>query len=105
MKTYSESRGRKPFNWYKELTKINPNWPELEEKAMDWVTCACGNQCDIIPREHYGMPQDYILVALGGDDGFAKAIKRKDVEGALYFLGEIEKRSAYLINQINEQNK
>jgi len=101
MKTFSESRGHKPFNWYEALNAEHIDWDNLSLKASSWITCACGNQCDVIPRDAFGMPHDITLQKLGGLNGFYGSILYRDKEGALNTLVLIEKRSAYLIQQIN----
>jgi hypothetical protein len=69
------------------------------DKATDWATCACGNQCAIIPRHPNGRPEDPLLDDLGLR--FTMAISTQDEELAKYLLKEIEKRSAKLINELN----
>lgn len=100
MKTYSESQNRKPFDWKKFLSNSNiteNQWGDAKLLARSWVTCACGNQCDIIPRDTDGSPKDEMLSELGGDQGFFKCIKEQDAKGALAILHLIETRSADLI--------
>ena len=100
MKTFAEAKGEKPFNWYDELSQdviTSSKWGELKEKAKNWTTCACGNQCAIIPRDGSGEPDDAILATLGGGEGFYKAIRTENKADALFWLDAIEKRSEYLI--------
>ena len=40
---------------------------QLVSASQNWVTCAVGNQCDIIPRTWIGEPEDNILNDLGRD--------------------------------------
>lgn len=110
MRTYSEQRGKKPFDWNSFLDNAihgNIEYQGVEHTkafnlASEWVTCACGNQYDIIPRNSFGSPDDDVLCSLGGqfsidiDDGLWK--EAKDT------LGEIEKRSKELIDQITNQS-
>lgn len=101
MKTYTESKGYKPFNWNEFLNKENiseEEWIEAEELAENWVTCACGNQCDVIPRDYFGEPKDWELFELGHN--FAKVIESKNISSAKEILKGIEERSAYLINEL-----
>lgn len=105
MKTYAELNETEPFNWFEALNAKDIDWVELGNKASSWVTCACGNQCDIIPRKYNGQPADTILAALGGRDGFYGAVKNKNRIDALYYLEAIEQRSAFLINKINNDGK
>lgn len=80
---------------------------ELREMAGlsgSWVTCACGNMCDIIPRIgglQGGQPRDGILTRLGID--FHKHIKSINPEQALDTLNKIEERSAFLIKEIKKK--
>jgi hypothetical protein len=102
MKTYSEEKGETPFNWFEFLSQeyISPSdWENARNRSSEWVTCACGNQCAIIPRESDGEPIDPILKMLGGGSGFHDAIIAKDSEKALEFLITIEERSKYLIKK------
>ena len=55
MKTFTESQGFDTFDWWKALEGLKdgepaPNQKELEARSRNWVTCACGNMCDAIPR-------------------------------------------------------
>jgi hypothetical protein len=109
IKTYSEVEGKEAFDWNKALSaKVISikTWDELRHKAGDWVTCACGNQCAIIPRSSdTGRPLDELLATLGGgggDGGFYGAIVRRDKEEALHLLKLIELRSAYLIKELSK---
>jgi len=99
MKTYSQTQNKRPFNWIKALS--NPlsekQWKNLEEKASSWVTCACGNQCAIIPRNN-GEPLDKQLSRLGFS--FYLSIAQKERKEAIYILEQIEKRSGILIKEI-----
>ena len=105
IKTYSEERGKKAFDWNKALSKkriSKETWKELQKKASDWVTCACGNQCAIIPRWYNGAPLDDVLTELGSVHGFYGAVQGRDKEEALHFLEMIEMRSAFLIKKLSE---
>lgn len=101
MKTYAEANGEKPFNWNEFLNKehiTQTEWHEAEELSADWVTCACGNQCETIPRNHVGTPDDYTLDVLGSD--FSVAIHNKNLVMAKIVLAKIEKRSAELLKEL-----
>lgn len=68
MKKYVETQGKAPFDWNAFLVKFEYTKEELTEGltlARSWVTCACGNLCDIIPREQEGAPEDMYLASLG----------------------------------------
>jgi len=103
MKTYSEKEGTKPFDWFKVLNKSFIDWVELSELSSSWVTCACGNQCSIIPRNKEGEPIDLKLFQLGVD--FHSAILNHNNYNALLILEEIESRSDELIKEISCESK
>lgn len=77
MKKYVEVKKKKTFDWNVALAKDCKDMTEKEVKKMDelaqqWVTCACGNQCAIIPRAEQetdirkpGSPLDEKLHELG----------------------------------------
>lgn len=70
IKTFTETREEKTFDWNSALSKdckeINLKEScKLESLAKSWVTCACGNQCYIIPRYNDGRPKDEKLSILG----------------------------------------
>lgn len=76
MKTYARAEGEKEFDWNKFLKKEKFTEEELDDadyKASDWVTCACGNMCSIIPRED-GQPLDKRLAKLG--EAFANHVSK-----------------------------
>ena len=57
--TYSEEMGQPPFDWHSFLTKKRrtvKEWRAAEVLSHSWVTCACGNQCALLPR-HKGCDQ------------------------------------------------
>ncbi len=102
MKTYTEVEGSVPFDWYEALNRdiiTEDEWEDLEKLARSWVTCACGVQCAIIPRDGDGVPIDSELKNLGGDYGFFGAIKNHNQQDALHYLKQIEERSEKLIIQ------
>ena len=103
--TYSEDQGKEAFDWNKALSVENisgKTWDELAQKAGDWVTCACGNQCAIIPRYEDGEPKDKVLSLLGSAEGFYGAIKDRDKKYAIELLEMIELRSAVLIKRLSK---
>ena len=95
--TYTESKGHSPFNWLTALTASVITWSDLQHRAGDWVTCACGNQCSIISRSSNGRPMDPLLAQLGGAEGFYGAISSRDAKLALHYLDLIETHSSHLI--------
>jgi hypothetical protein len=104
MKTYAEKNKRKPFNWFKALTDKKANFKRLSQKSVSWTTCACGNQCDIIPRTEMGAPKDDQLANLGVS--FHEAVLDRDRKKAISILHQIEKRSSILIiKAVREEKK
>lgn len=123
--TYAEKEGKAPFDWNAFLAKPIDEYKaselyEAKNLAGDWVTCACGNQCDIIPRHSgkdgytSGVPIDKELQSLGQEfyekisaiyyatyNLTAKVIQVQ----AVVTLHKIEKRSSELIAEILNQNK
>ena len=100
--TYAEMQGKEVFDWNKFLNKKDikqMQWDQAEKLARRWTTCACGNQCDIIPRDTDGAPKDFPLQMLGLE--FTSNIKYQNKDQAKLTLIEIEKRSAYLIARFN----
>jgi hypothetical protein len=119
MKKYSEEQGEKVFDWNAFLNRDEKDYTsqELDEATQMsrfWVTCACGQQCDIIPRNIMGSPKDRVLEELGLD--FTRYIERMngtfdDVdmftfaevrEKAKLTLEKIEQRSAKLIEKLTK---
>ena len=114
--TYTESKNKPPFDWYKFLNKEKYTFDELYDKlnlSRNWVTCACGNQCSVIPRYENGCPIDGKLSALGIK--FTRYIKlmcnNLDLDNkysflefknlALEILGQIEERSSEILKEMN----
>ena len=109
MRSHAESQGKTPFDWYKFLQKaFEDNITEGEfltavKLASSYTTCACGNQCQTIPRAQNGSPMDNHLESLGID--FYTFILNKMYNRALSTLNEIEKRSAFLIKEQSGKQK
>ena len=114
MKSYAEFNNKIPFDWNKFLNKKKYSEDELgsaKDAARSWVTCACGSQCHIIPRdqEDKSRPLDSKLYELGLD--FYNAIQymqdpsdsentktfEDNKETAIETLQQIELRSSILI--------
>jgi hypothetical protein len=104
-----EQQKGESFDWNKFLKNaIRRKTPmDMEEhyKAIDrsksWVTCACGNQCSIIPRDSVGAPIDNDLADLGKQ--FFWDIKNENWTKAKNTLRQIEIKSIQLIQE--EANK
>lgn len=107
-KSYSERKKGKIFDWNAFLNKDYHTHLELD-KAMilagDWVTCACGCQCDALPREADGEPEDRQLVYLGRQFSSVIVKMRSDYpanhsrEEAKRLLNLIENRSRKLLDK------
>ena len=65
------------------------------------MTCACGNQCEVIPRR-IGEPVDVELRILGYQ--FSEHIHAREYSKAIRTLSDIEKRSAFLISEIEKES-
>lgn len=119
MRTYTETKNKKSFNWHGALS-VDPRYitwlvlHTMEHKASNWVTCACGSQCEIIPRASDGSPLDPTLRNLGVEftEAICKIIQhvsKSEWKGAnenrlkaTDILKEIEERSAAIITRITE---
>lgn len=78
--TYAEQQGEMPFDWNEFLNRkviSDAEWEKADKLAVDWVTCACGNLCEVIPRLANGMPDDDELAWSGARFSDAIATKRK----------------------------
>ena len=105
LKSYSEVAGGISIDWWRELDRLEKKsiggddlHIRLNHLAASWVTCACGNQCEVIPRED-GVPVDTELNTLGMK--FYVDVRDMDISAARNTLEKIEKRSATLIARIN----
>ena len=65
-------------------------------KSSEWVTCACGQLCDRLPKYESGAPKDIELWGLGLD--FNYYIRDKCYPSAKQTLTKIEKRTIELLN-------
>jgi hypothetical protein len=104
--TYSKTRGEEPFDWNKFLARKRINseqWLDAANLAGSWVTCACGNQCKIIPRDIDGEPKNPLLRRLG--TRFYHDIQDEDKAGARATLKRIEAQSAIVIKRILDRRK
>lgn len=99
---YTVNSGKPVFDWRKALKKAisrkQKRSPSLTAKSKSWVTCACGNQCAVIPRDSAGGPRDNRLNRLGVV--FYEHVSEGRFENGLKTLEEIEKRSSELLSVI-----
>jgi hypothetical protein len=104
MKNYAETQRKEAFDWNKFLENPPEKGSEEHLDACDlaesWVTCACGNLCDIIPRYPIGSPVDEELQSLG--IAFNNSIQDTRYDDAKEILDKIEKRSAELIFELTK---
>lgn len=105
MKIYAEYKKAKKFDWNEWLDNaISKNLQKapafIEKKAKSWTTCACGNQCAVIPRDSDGEPDDERLRRLGMQ--FWSEIYSGNWKLAKSILQQIEKRSDKLIAGIKK---
>lgn len=103
-KIYDETVNQVAFDWNKfleEATQRHPNSDEHDRVtylAESWMTCACGNQCAIIPRSaKNGSPNDAELCELGYQ--FYKSIQRGDWVEAKQYLKDIEARAIEVMQE------
>lgn len=106
--TYAETKGEKPFDWWNFLDRASKGLLEEDdcrsehreaiERAASWTTCACGNQCSVIPRNNDGSPADSLLRVHGSF--FLHYIEDSEWARAFQTLRAIEVRSAELIASI-----
>lgn len=102
MITFAEHCAGAPFDWNVALAQKNisaTKWEILDELACKWITCAVGNQCNVIPRNKWGCPLDNTLCELG--EKFSLAIGQHRKIKAKNILLKIEQRSAELISQLS----
>jgi hypothetical protein len=97
------------FDWNKFLKNAirrktpldKKEWDKVESLARDWVTCACGNQCSVIPRDEDNEPLDDTLRSLGIQ--FHRKIQDCNWKDAKEILKEIEHRSVEIIDEISKE--
>ena len=107
-KTYCKKEKGYCIDWNQVLSipenKITDDmWEQMRRNSQDWVTCACGNQCSIIPRDEFGAPLDFTLRYHGKD--FYTSINQRNIEEAKIHLKRIEEISSKIIQEITNGNK
>lgn len=72
MKSYAETKSTYVYNWPNIIYNLKHRLGTVNERkewdlaARSWVTCACGNLCNAIPRSAFdGQPVDGELYHLG----------------------------------------
>ena len=98
------------FNWFTALESLKPNDSieyriALSNKASVWVTCACGQLCQALPRYDGGAPKDQMLFSLGHTFYcyISQLTKQTDFQkhltAAQDILHKIESRVAEILSQ------
>jgi hypothetical protein len=99
MITFAQTQNQPPFDWHAFLDSAIAGKPVYIENARylasKWVTCACGNQCAVIPRGWKGEPLDPELKEMGLH--FFKDIECNQWERAKRTLSAIEARSTAIL--------
>lgn len=103
--TYAQRCGYEPFNWPAFIDDAeaghlsHSELSEATQRAAEWPTCACGNQCARIPRgSENGMPHDFELREEGVT--FYNNIKYQRWDAARETLARIEKRSTQILAEL-----
>jgi hypothetical protein len=98
------------FDWFaflnQDIESVSEDYfDEAKSLADNWVTCACGQLCKVLPRGNRNSPADDKLYDLGMD--FARDInnlkdtrQNKDRLKALETLNKIEARTTLLLEQM-----
>lgn len=90
---------RKTPYWWKVINRAIKNEEEFTEveklRSSVWISCACGEQDDRIPRSREGEPLDKTLQSFGLD--FYDAVGMNDPKEAMNVLIKIEHRAAIVI--------
>lgn len=108
--SYAKTCGKPEIDWKAELNKdlTEEGWARLYSLAKSWDTCATGQLPAIIPRYgksdngQEGSPRDEILANLGSVRGVCGAVSNKNAKLALYYVGALELRAKYLIEELKE---
>ena len=98
--TYTETKHKPAINWWDRINSKEPDWDEWSGDSGDWVLCATGSQCEIIPRNEDGEPKDFLLHSLGMK--FHNAVLAKDQKLMEFILHAIEERSRIIITKIKQ---
>ncbi|MGK0464816.1 hypothetical protein [Clostridium sp.] len=91
----------KKWDWYKYLDSSEAikqkYFTDALSKSCDWVTCACGQLCNLLPKDDCKVPKDHELANLGVD--FCDLIELCEWEEAIKTLDQIEIRTKFLLEQ------
>lgn len=89
------------MNWNEFLDEdyiSDHSWFNALHFSRNWISCACGQLCDLIPRSSSGRPLDQHLYNLGV--AFHSSIVNKNKDYAKYILSKIEERSTELLKDL-----
>ena len=93
----------KNWDWYAFLDASEEIKEEFSEDASElanaWITCACGQVCNVLPKSLYGAPKDREARYLG--IAFNQDIVDEDWDEAKETLNKIEARTIFLLKQPN----
>ena len=93
----------KNWDWYAYLDASDEVKESYSVEALDlassWVTCACGQLCDALPKSFNQRPADDHLRYLG--EVFMDSIESRAYISAKATLDNIEIRTAYLLTLPN----
>ncbi len=116
----STKRKKKPFNWNLFLKQKKYTGRELNKAAnlaSGWTTCACGVQCERIPRNFIGKPTDPRLANLGYNFAYniadmhayhcnkAKELFQARKKDAIETLAKIEDRAIVVLKKLSKKNE
>ena len=91
------------WDWYAFLDASEEIKEEFSEDAIvfakSWITCACGQICNVLPKTVFGSPSDRRARYLGLD--FNSQIQDENWDEAKETLDEIEARTIFLLKQPN----
>jgi hypothetical protein len=98
------------FDWFaflnQDIESVSEDYfDEANSLADNWVTCACGQLCKVLPRGSGNHPMDEELYNLGMDfayeiDNLRDSRVNKDKLKALETLNKIEARTTLLLEQM-----
>jgi hypothetical protein len=93
----------KNWEWYAFLNASEEVKEEFTADASAlanaWITCACGQICNVLPKTFFGSPRDREARYLGLD--FNAQIQDENWDEAKITLDEIEARTIFLLKQPN----
>lgn len=98
------------FNWFaflkQDMESVDVDYfNKANSLADNWVTCACGQLCKVLPKGNGNSPADDELYDLGMDfaneiDNLKYTRQNEDRLKALETLNKIEARTTLLLEQM-----